>query len=673
MADPKLKLEKILESTNVAEDLDKDYLTRLGSRLYQEIETDLRSRSAWDAQYERWMKLAMQTEEVKSFPWPNAANVKYPLITIAALQFGARAYPALVPPGNNLVKGLVHGFDHDGQKSNAASRVGKHMSYQLMEEMPDWEEDMDKLTTILPIVGCMFKKTYYDPIEGTNISTLVGARNLIINYWAKNLETAFRKTEVTFISDNDVHSNVVTEIWRDLDYTKELPDSPQTPGVTGTSPPMELDGATPNCFFEIHTYLDLDGDGYQEPYIITMHKASLQIARIVARFDASSISQMEDGKIVKITADEYYTKYGFIPNPDGGFYDVGFGLLLGHINKSINTLMNLLLDSGTLSNLPAGFIAKGIRISGGDKPLRPGEWRSVQTRGEDLRNGIVPLPVGQPSNVLFQLLGMLMDGGQRVGSIQDVLMGENPGQNQPASTTMAVIEQGMKVFSAIHKRLYRAMHQEFKKLHKLNRLYLPPESYFMVLDMDEQTAAQINRTDYERDFTDCAPYADPHVSSIQERMLKVQILEPLVQQGLLNAQEYARRTVEALEIPNPEPLLQLPEPQPNPEFQLEQAKVQDESQRDWKRIEIEEYKTYGQVKVQGDKVTLAANKAVHDANDKEGKRNLAEVQAVHEMGHKDTALSLESAKAAHAARLEESDRASAMEADEEGEAEDESS
>ena len=598
--------EELAREINIAELLDEQELTRIGHACKEGYELDEKSRKDWMDKYDQWMLLAMQVEEKKTFPWEGAANVKYPLITIASMQFSARAYPALIP-GTNVVHGHVNGFDPDGQKQNAAIRVSKHMSYQLLEQMDGWEEGMDRLCSIIPIIGCMFKKTYYSPLKQKNISEIVYPKDLVINYWTKSLDDSPRTTEIIRLDDNAMYERKATGLFLDVDISKEEQgDELHKLSDISNMDKVEDNDTQPYILLEQHTYLDLDDDGYKEPYVVTLDKASGTILRIAPRFDEESVVRNEQGDLLRIVPDSYYTKFGFVPNPDGGFYDVGFGLLLSPLNKSINTLLNQLIDAGTLSNLQAGFMSRGIRIQGGNSAFKPGEWKTAHFTGDDLRKGIVPLPVREPSGVLFNLLQLLLDGGQRVSTVTDMTMGENPGQNQPATTTMAVLEQGQKVFNSIYKRLHRSLKTEFKKLHKLNAKYLEPIQYFTVLDLGEEFKAPVRQTDYNIDVTDVTPASDPNMSSTAQKLIKAQQLMELLQLGTVNPIEVTKRILEASEQPGIETLMQMPPPQPNPEVQFEQAKFQDESARDWERIEIEKFEAGMKQEIQESKNRQAA-------------------------------------------------------------------
>lgn len=590
-----VSIEDIFDnSSNVAEILDERDLLNIGKEVVEGFETDLDSRQEWDERNESAMELALQVVEEKNSPWPGAANVKYPLLTTAALQFSSRAYPALIS-SSNIVKGRVIGFDTTGEKLQRAIRIGKHMSYQLIEEMEDWEEEMDKLCLTLPILGCIFKKTYYCPTKGINVSEVIYPKDLVINYFSPTIEKAQRITHVLQMTDNDIYERKASGLYlEDVELVKHDIDTSEEDRNRGLEAPNKQDDTLPYNILEQHCLIDLDGDGYKEPYIVTVHEDSAQVLRIIPRYTMEDI--VSDGAdVIRITPTQYFTKYGFIPSPDGSIYDLGFGTLLGPMNDVINTLINQLLDAGTMSNRQAGFISKGIRIRGGNTKFTPGEWKPVNTTGDDLRKGIYPLPIREPSNVLFTLLNTMVTAGERLSTVTEMMTGEIPGQNTKATVAMAAIEQGMKVFSAIYKRIYRSMKKEFIKLYELNRQHLDLEVYFTILDPGQEQGAAISRLDYRAEGVDVIPYADPTVATEQQRLARIEALGQLLQLGTINPIEYTKRYLEATEQPNIEVLMQMPPPQPNPEVQMEQFKMQDESQRKWKELELKAMEISGKI------------------------------------------------------------------------------
>lgn len=577
LPDTKRDLNRTIETVNLAEDLDEELLTQIGAEVHFGYQQDLHSKSAWDRQVDDWVKLAAQVCEQKTYPWPQASNIKYPLLATASLQFAARAYPSLIPADGKVVQFKVVGADQQGMKAAKADKLAKHMNWQLTVDMVDWEEEMDRLLIQMPTVGCLFKKTYFDPVLHRNVSRLVGPKDLVVNYWATSLEEAHRKTEILQMNKNQLREYINAGVYMDVDLPdpKNKPEVPQKTDSHGNMPPPTVDTTTPYVILEQHTYWDLDDDGYQEPYIITIEESSKKVLRIVARFDSDGIKTDAEGKLVKLVPVEYYTKYGFIPNPDGGFYDIGFGHLLGSLNESANTLVNLLVDAGHISNLQAGFIGKGLRMKMGEARFRPGEWKAVNTTGDDIKKQIFPLPTREPSEVLFKLLGMIVESGDKLASVAEIFTGKLPGQNTPATTTQASIEQGMKVFTAIYKRTYRAMTKEFKKLFRLNSIYTDNfEQAQIVLD------EPISPEDYDIKSYDVCPTADPTAVSTTQKALKAQALLEILPLGTLNPMEVTRRVLEAQEQPNLEALM-LPQQmqKPDPKIQVAEMKMKESAQK----------------------------------------------------------------------------------------------
>jgi len=571
------KLEEAIDSINIAEDLDKEELLKIGNAVAEGFDNDLASRKPWEKDLEDWTKLALQISDVKTFPWQGAANIKYPLLATAAMQFAARAYPTLVPSDGKVVKCKVVGSDPTGEKAARAKRISTHMSYQVLEEMPDWEEDMDKLLIALPIAGTCFKKTYWDAGKQRNCSKLVLPKYLVVNYNTRSLEEAERITEVVTLTRRNIKERQNQGIYLDVELPD--PDGSDVISNTGVNKAFQRetteDSTTPYTVLEQHTYLDLDEDGYSEPYIVTIEEQSKKVLRIVARYTAEDvIISAENSKVISINPTQYYTKYGFIPNPDGGFYDIGFGRLLGPINNSANTIINQLVDAGSLSNLQAGFIGKGLRIKMGQANFQPGEWKAVNAVGDDLKKQIFPLPVREPSQVLFNLLDLLLKSGKELASVAEIFVGKMPGQNTPATTTMATIEQGMKVFTAVYKRVYRSLAKEFRKLYKLNKTYMNPEEYIDVLD------EPVPQSDYLGNENDVIPGADPTAVSSQEKQAKVQALMQLLQLGTIDPMAVTKLYLEAHEIANAETYMKQPQqPQPDPKMQEMQMKAQLEQQK----------------------------------------------------------------------------------------------
>lgn len=607
-------IRKLLESTNIAETLDDDKLHTIGHNCKKGFSADVESRSKWEDEMDKWTKLAIQTQEAKVYPWPKASNIKYPLLSTAAMQFAARAYPSLIPSDGRVVKSKVVGKDPDGSKQVRAENTSIYVSYQLMNEMDNWEEDMDKLLIMVPIVGTIFKKTYWDKLTEQNCSKLVMPRSLVVNYWAQDLDNVERISEVMEMSPRLLKERQNAKLFLDIDLGK----APQ-PEVEHHAP--DVDSTTPYTIIEQHTFLDLDDDGYEEPYIVTFHKETGKVLRITARFDEQGLKIDSDGSVIKIEPIQYYTKFGFIPNPDGSFYDIGFGMLLGPINEAVNTLINQLVDAGTLSNLQSGFIGKGLRIKMGEARFQPGEWKAVNATGDDLKKQIMPLPTKEPSAVLFQLMGSLITSGKELASIAEIFVGKMPGQNTPATTTMATVEQGMKVFTAVYKRIYRALASEYQKLYRLNEVYLNPDTYVEVLDTN------VNPNDFKAIGYSIHPGADPSAISQSDKLLKAQGLLELLPMGVLDPLKVVQRVLEAQEQPNWQQLIH-PETQqsgqpaqqkPDPKM----LQIQAQSQADQQKFGLEQQKaSFDQQLASHDQQfqqSMAAQKAQLDSYVAQGK------------------------------------------------------
>lgn len=600
------KIQALMESVNVADNLDEDKLKTIGRDAKKGFEADLESRKDWEKSMEGWINLAKQCVEVKTYPWKNASNVKYPLLSTASMQFAARAYPSLVPSDRAVVKATPIGQDFDGKKRDVAQAVSIYMSYQLLEEMDGWEEDMDRMLIMLPIVGVMFKKTYWDSVKKVNCSSLILPKNLVVDYWTRCLDDAERISEIIEISPRKVKERQMSGLWLDVDFGKPTaPDSVRHPD----QPP--LDEITPYEFIEQHTYLDLDDDDYPEPYIVTFQRTTGKVARIVPRYDHSTVLMDDEGKLQKIEPIQYYTKFGFVPSPDGSFYDIGFGVLLGPLNESVNTLINQLIDSGHLSSLQSGFLGKGLRLRMGEQQFRPGEWKVVNATGADLKQQILPLPTKEPSKTLFELMGSLITSGKELASVAEIFVGKMPGQNTPATTTMATIEQGMKVFTAVYKRIYRSLAEEFRKLYRLNAIYINPNTVVDVIDMP------VDPDMFKVDQHNIYPGADPSAVSSQEKLAKAQGLMELLPTGVLDPVEVVSRILQAEEQPNWKELLnkqvaqtgELP-PRPDPKMLEMQAKTQVMQQK--AQIDAASAQQKAQLDSQSQQTQLAMKAQQHD-------------------------------------------------------------
>lgn len=567
----------LTRTPNIAKEIKEEWengdskLTEIGMRVVTEFDVDQNSRSQWLEDSRAAMDLAMQVTKNKTSPWPGASAVVYPLVTIGAIEFAARAYPAIVA-SRNVVRGVVDGKDDGivkqdpatgaplmqpdgktpqwtippGTKRERADNIAEHMSYQLLEEMDEWEEQTDKLLHILPIVGCVFRKTYFDPSAGRNTSLMVAAENVVINFWAKSMGTAPRVTEILKVYPIELEEKQRSGEW----LTEVYP------------PPMSSNGDdrdAPHEFLEQHRRIDLDGDGYAEPYIVTVHKDTSKVARITARYDPDGIKFSKiDNKVGRIEPVEYYTKFDFLPNPKGGIYGVGFGQVLRPLNESVNTVLNQLLDAGAKQNNGGGFIGRGLSMHSGSVKFKLGEWKVVNSPGATIRDAVVPMVNAEPSAVLFQLLGLLIKAGQDVSATKDILGGQTSAATMSPTTLLALIEQGLKVFTGIYKRVHRSLKSEYEKLYRLNRIFLEDEESFTVGDVFKT----IRREDYMRG-TGVTPWSDPSMVSDMQKIGRAGILQQFITDPLFDGIEIRKRILIAADIEGADQLLH-PDPLTNP-------------------------------------------------------------------------------------------------------------
>lgn len=631
----KYKLAELVKAPNVAEMLTKQELECIGETVVSDYRKDLQSREPWEERNEQAIKLALQVVEQKSFPWTNCSNVKFPLLTIAALQFLARI--SVLSKGRHLVRMEVVGSDQDGSKFQQAQRISTHMSFQLTDEDISWVDDDEKTKLSTAILGSGFKKSYYDHVQGINISEFVPAMNFVVDYYCKNIDKANRATHLLSMSRNKIQERVRRGIFCKMDANTDGPESPEADNLLAQASD-EAAGlvapATPDEYavLEQHRWWDLDGDGYEEPYIMFVREDTKQVLRIVARFfDAGDVYRVNDGAVTELqkqmavfeqammpqgkdkpapsedeiqslmrqqsalekqiqlletSKDNYivridpvkcFTKYTFIPSPDGGFYGLGLGALLGPMNESVNTLVNQLIDGGTMSNSAGGFIGRGVKLKAGKTTFDPFEWKPVDSTGDDLRKGLFPLPVREPSGVLFQLLGMLVTYSEKISGATDIMTGISPGQNTPAETSRNTVEQGMMLFSGIYARMYRSFREELRKLYELNRLYLKSSPKFAAL-VDGPSSILAN-TDYESNRFRIFPSADASTVSTTQRKEKAVTIWQLASTTPGFNKYYAmKQLLESMEVENIDELYPDPQgpkaiqPQLNPKVELEKAK-----------------------------------------------------------------------------------------------------
>lgn len=572
-----LELQQLLESENIIsaleDSLGRQAIEDIAGTVVAGFTVDEQSISGYVEEMQKLEKVALQYAEAKNYPWEGCSNFKHPLLTVATQQFGARAYPSLVP-GVEVVKYKATALHPDTPViSDRGRRVAKHMDYQLLEEMDGWEEDMDAiLSTHLPGVGTAFKKTYYDVSKGHNVSEFIPYNELVVNYDAPSLERAYRKTHKLWFTKNELVERFRAGIYREIDL-----GDPSTRPNYGTREEVSKQVRTgnegadlPHLVLECHTWYDLDGDGYEEPWICVVHYDTKQLLAVYARFDTSSFV-MEGDRLLRIKPVEYFTGYIFLPNPHSKIYGLGFYRLLGSLVDTMNSITNLLIDSGHLHSLNAGFISKNFKIKAGVTSFKPGQFQAVPMLGQDIGKGIFTLPTKEPSSVLFSLLGFLEQNANNVASIKDILLGENPGQNTKVGTVNAMIDQGLKTYTAIFKRVHRSFKRELAKIYRLNKIFLDEEKYFTILGLDK--TEKIGKVDYD-DSIAVIPVSDPNLATDSQRIQKAGALMPFVELGTVNPQEATRRLLEAQQQEDVPGLMTMPEAGPDFDQQIELQKLE---------------------------------------------------------------------------------------------------
>ena len=584
-------LYAIMQMPNIAESLkqaDSERVAEIGQQVIEDYEIDDASREEWLAKNEDALKLAMMVAEEKNYPFANAANIKYPLLSTAALQFNARSYSAIVAP-DRVVKCKVRGRDPNGEKAARSERVSEFMSDQLLHEQPEWEEDTDRMLVMLPIVGSVFRKVWYDSALQRNVSRLIPPEDMVVNYRASSIHTVPRITEILRLYPYEIEERIRDGRFLEFNYKETAPqDGEEEAEKTGETATGDDDSA-PHTFLEQHCLLDLDEDGYPEPYVVTVHRDTSQVVRIVANFNEDTVTIAQNGDILSIRRHDYFVHYQFLPNPDGGFYGLGFGWLLSSTNETINTTLNQLLDAGHRANMQGGLISSVLGVREKSIRLEQGEWRVIQTNGP-LKDAIMPIKYGEPSSVLFNLLGLMIDMGKELASVKDVLSGEGQGKNASPTTTMALIEQGLQVFTSIYKRIHRTLKHEFSIQARLNTQYVTPERYAQFFDepAEQQQAPQMPmqqgspemmgqmqpaamQIDPQADFNskdfDILPVSDPQSVTKMQKLAKAQlVLQTSQGNPLVNQQVALKRFYEAADIENADELITDP-PQPSPEEQ----------------------------------------------------------------------------------------------------------
>lgn len=532
--DRKVNKERIAEllgtkSGNVIDLLEKTEVANIGRQVLAEYEVDL-----GDADYQARVKIWDKAEklcsgelEQKDWPYEKSANVKYPLMKVAAIQFGARAYPEIVQ-GNTVCKPKILGtveepplppeaqqmiqqgqsedqirqqLEDAGQipksKLKRAQYVCEYINYQLFHEVEEWEHDTDQLTNLLPLWGTMFRSVYFSQEKNRICTDLLTPKQLVMPYRAKSVRETPRATKEYTLFPIQIRERMRSGFFGEFsdfaDEEKEVPEE----------------------FVEQYKWLDLDEDGFKEPYIVTVHKKSAETVRISPNFSDKDVEINEEDFVTKIHARQYFVKYSFFPATDGSIYDQGFYDLLYHINQTANTILNQLLDAGTLQNSNTGAITSESRLGRkGAVRLKLGELLTVKSNGQDIRKSIYHFDYPGPSQTLYSLLGFVIESGKEVANLKEVLEGQTQHNMQP-TTVMALIEQGMKVYSGIYKRIHRSLSKELSLIRAWNAEIRNP-TYRVLIDDN------LKREDFEDAELDFVPMSDPQVTTDLQKQARAQ-------------------------------------------------------------------------------------------------------------------------------------------------------
>jgi hypothetical protein len=542
---------------NLADLLPEEVLGRLGSELFENYTQYKASRKEWEDGYTKGLDLLGFKYENRSQPFTNASGATHPVLAEAVTQFQAHAYKELLP-ANGPVHTQIMGVPNR-QKEDQASRVKNFMNYQLMNVMKEYEPEFDQLLFYLPLSGSAFKKVYYDELLGRAVSKFVPADDLIVPYTAASLEDADAIVHSLKMSENDLRKKQVSGFYRDVEIT---PGYAQETEVEKKE--RELEGVRKTrdeqvfTILEIHTNLDLEGfedkdeeqnpTGIKLPYIVTIDTASREVLSIRRNYKA------EDPLRNKI---EYFTHFKFLPGL--GFYGFGLIHMIGGLSRTATNALRQLLDAGTFSNMPAGFKQRGIRVRDEAQSIQPGEFRDVDAPGGNIRDAFMPLPFKEPSTTLLQLMGIVVQAGQRFAAIADMQVGDG-NQQAAVGTTIALLERGSRVMSAIHKRLYVALKKEFTLLAEVFKTYLPPEYPYDVVGGQRN----IKVADFD-DKVDILPVADPNIFSQSQRISLAQTELQLAMSNpqMHNLYEAYRDMYSAIGIKNIDKILPPPQ-QPMP-------------------------------------------------------------------------------------------------------------
>ena len=544
--------------SNLAEVMDDQYLAELGTNLFDKYTEYKESRGDWEDTYREGLNLLGFKYERRTEPFRGASGVNHPVLAEAVTQFQAQAYKELLP-ADGPVRAQILG-DVTNQKQDQAHRVKDFMNYQIMDQMPEYEPEFDQMLFYLPLSGSTFKKVYYDDLLGRAVSKFVQADDLIVPYSANSLEDAEAIVHVLRMSENEIRKQQVSGFYKDIELGQPPVVENQVKDAERRLEGISKDGNQQDQFVILEMHVDLDLEGFEDmgqdgeptgiklPYIVTILESTNEILSIRRNYTS------DDPTKEKI---KYFVQYKFLPGT--GFYGFGLIHMIGGLTRTATSALRQLLDAGTLANLPAGFKTRGIRIRDDAQPLQPGEFRDVDAPGGNIKDQFMQLPFKGPDQTLLQLMGVVVQAGQRFASIADAQVGD---MNQQAAvgTTVALLERGSRVMSAIHKRLYVGLKTEFKLLAEVFKTYLPPEYPYDV----PGATRQVKVADFD-DKVDILPVADPNIFSQTQRISMAQMELQLAQSNpqIHDLYQAYRSMYEAVGVKNINAILPPPQ-QPQP-------------------------------------------------------------------------------------------------------------
>ena len=535
-------------NSNLAEFLEDGDLEKMAADLIDDFESDRTSRNEWSRSYIKGLDLLGMKIEERSQPWQGASGVFHPLLTEAVVRFQAQAMGEIFPPSGPVRTKIVG--KNTKEKTAQSQRVEDEMNYLLTEDMTEYRDEMEQMLFRLPLAGSAFKKVYYDPIMERPCSMFVPAEDFVVSYGASDLMSCPRYTHIMKKTENEIKELMVNGFYRDVELTDPQQDESEIQEKYD-----EMDGAEHvyedderYTILEMHVDIDMpepfqDSDGLARPYVITIDKSSRAILSI--RKNWYEIDP-------KKTKRQHFIHYKYLPSL--GFYGTGLIHLIGGLAKSATSILRQLIDAGTLSNLPAGLKARGLRIKGDDSPLMPGEFRDVDVPGGAIRDSITFIPYKEPSSVLYQLLGNIVEEGRRIGSVADVQVG-NMNPQAPVGTTLALLERSMKVMSGVQARLHASLKKELRILAKCIHDFMPPEYAY------ETEEGSFSRTEDFDGRVDVIPVSDPNASTMAQRVTQYQAALQLAQQApqLYDMGKLHRQMLEVLGIKDAADIIKLPD------------------------------------------------------------------------------------------------------------------